>query len=236
MKKHNKKAYISKKQIISIVVIVLLSGCSVMQKKVNGSHFNFGSNNNSEASIELEKIIVDGQWHAPSTGVLGCGGGNINGAPSTGSVAKNTPAPKNTIYLEWYAWKVKARMAATVQLPGEDIIYPLLLNPPWPKNEYGIDKSYFIIDFRPDHKVWIKLADTSSPKSQEEIMILAEGQGYKTNDVVTRYLNFEEGRSYKLDCVTHRKRVEELGGYSSSLKVYDRWYPGAPQNKELGYE
>ncbi|GAA4360752.1 hypothetical protein [Kangiella marina] len=224
------------KKTIATLLIIFVTGCSAMQKKANGSHFNFGSNNNSEASVWLEEIIVDGNWSAPATGTLGCGGGNINGAPAIGSVPKNTPAPKDTIYLEWYAWREMSRMKAVVDLPGRDVIYPLLLNPPWPKNKYNINKSYFIIDFRPDHKVWIKLADTSSPSSQDEVMILAEGQGVKTDDVVTRYSHFEEGENYKLDCTAHRKRIEELGGYTNSLEVYDRWYPGAPQNKELGHE
>lgn len=127
-------------------------------------------------------------------------------------------------------------MKVTVQLPGENIIYPLLLSPPWPKNKHNINKSYFIIDFRPGHKVWIKLADTSSPKSQKEVMILAEGQGIKTDDIVTRYANYKEGENYKLDCDAHRKRTEELGGYSTSLEVYDKWYSEFIGDKEKADE
>lgn len=63
-----------KKLIVTIVFTLLLSGCSAMKPKANGSHFNFGSNNNSEASIWLERIVVDDKWNAPSTGTLGCGG------------------------------------------------------------------------------------------------------------------------------------------------------------------
>ncbi|WP_223671337.1 hypothetical protein [Kangiella shandongensis] len=208
-----------------------------MKPQANGSHFNFVSNNNSEASIELEKIIVDGKWSAPSTGVHWCGSGNINGGGRSGSVSSSTPAPKNTIYLEWYAWREKARMKATIELPGENVIYPLLLNPPWPKNSYGIDKSYFIVDFRPKHKVWIKLANTLSPKSQDQVMIIAEGKGIeKGGDVIKDYISFEEGKDYELDCVSQRKRVKALGGYSGSITTFDQWYPGAPENKELGYE
>ncbi|WP_223669540.1 hypothetical protein [Kangiella shandongensis] len=225
-----------RKLLIVVLSLLAVSACSELGPKANGSHFNFGSNSNAEASIILEKIIVDGQWYAPSTGVVGCGGGNINGSRRTGSVPNDTPAPQEFIELQWYSWQKMARMKAKVELPDKQIINQLLINPPWPKNKYGIDKSYFIIDFRPNHKVWIKLADTPSPKSQKEVMILAEGQGYKTDEEVTRYRHFKEGEDYELDCIAHRKRVEELGGYSTSLEVYDRWYPGAPQNKELGYE
>lgn len=225
-----------KKLIVTLVFTSLFSGCSTLKPEANGSHFNFSSNNNSEASIWLERIVVDNEWNAPSTGTLGCGGGNINGGGGSGSVSSGTPAPKNTIYLEWYAWKEKARMKATIQLPGEDVISPLLLNPPWPKNKYNIDKSYFIVDFRPNHKVWIKLADTLSPKSDNEVMILAEGQGVKTNDIVTRYRYYKEGENYNLDCNAHRKRVEELGGYTTSLEVYDRWYTEFLDNKEIADE
>ena len=221
-----------KELVLFIIVTFLLCGCSSMEPQANGSHFNFGSNNNSEASIWLEKIIVDGKWSAPSTGTLGCGGGNINGGGGSGSVSSSTPAPRDAIYLEWYAWKEMARMKATIQLPGEDVIYPLLLNPPWPKNKYNIYKSYFIIDFRPDNKVWIRLADTLSPKSQDQVMILAEGQGVNTNDVVTRYRYYKKGENYKLDCNAHRKRVDELGGYSTSLEVYDKWYTEFIDEKE----
>ena len=221
-----------KKLIMATLCVGILAGCSTMQKKADGRYFNFGSQNNSESSIELETIIVDNKWYAPGTGVLGCGGGNINGAPRSGSVSKGTPAPKTSIYIEWYAWKEKARMSATVQLPGEDIINRLLLSPPWPENKYNIDKSYFIVDFRPNHKVWIKLADTSSPKSENEVMILAEGQGVKTDDIVTSYAHFEEGEDYKLDCNAHRRRIEELGGYTTSLEVYDKWYSEFLDKKE----
>ncbi len=221
---------------VLIIAVILVMAALADKPKANGSHFNFGSNSNAEASIILEEIIVDGQWYAPSTGAVGCGGGNINGASGTGSVSNNTPAPQETIELQWYSWKEKARMKAKVELPDKKMINQLLLTPPWPKNKYGIDKSYFIIDFRPNHKVWIKLADTAHPDSQEQVMILAEGQGYKTDEVVTRYRYFKEDKDYELDCIAHRKRVEELGGYSSSLEVFDRWYPSAPQNKELGYD
>ena len=78
----------------------------------------------------------------------------------------------------------------------------------------------------------VKLADTSSPKSQKEVMILAEGKGVKTDDIVTRYTNFKKGENYTLDCVSKRRRLKELGYYTTPIEFYDRWYPGASQNKE----
>ena len=223
-----------KKLIISIVCAVLISGCSAMQKKADGRYFDFASNNNSEASIELEKVIVDGQWHAPATGVLGCGSSNINGAGRVGSPSYDTPAPQNILYLEWYAWREKARMKATIKLPGREVINSLLLNPPWKDpNKNGPHRSKFIIDFRPGHKVWIKLAKSAYPKSQDDIMILAEGQGIKTDDVVTRYLHFTEGKDYILDCVSRRERLKELGYYTAPLVVYDDWYTEVIQNMEV---
>ncbi|WP_223669539.1 hypothetical protein [Kangiella shandongensis] len=222
--------------VLIMTVILSVSACSELGPKADGSHFNFGAGNRSETSIILEKVVVDGHWYAPSTGTYGCSGGNHALGTGSVSVSKSTPAPQETIELQWYSWKEKARMKVKIELPDKKMINQLLLNPPWPKNKYGIDKSYFIIDFRPNHKVWIKLADTAHPDSQEQVMILAEGQGYKINEEVTRYRHFKEGKDYELDCVSYRKETERLGGYSASLEVYDRWYSGAPQNKELENE
>ncbi|WP_223671339.1 hypothetical protein [Kangiella shandongensis] len=204
-----------------------------MQRQADGRYFEFGSKNNSEASIWLEKIIIDGKWSAPSTGTLGCSSGNINGSRSIGSVSSKTSSPQDYIYLEWYAWREMARMKAKVKLPDSDIVNELLLNPPWLNGESkSSHKSVFIIDFRRDHKVWIKLSKNSSPKSQDEIMILAEGQGVKTDDIVTRYRNYKKDENYTLDCASKRKRLKELGAYTNSLEVYDKWYTEFIDDKE----
>ena len=89
-----------KKLIVTALCAIVLAGCSAMQKKADGRYFNFGSKNNSEATIWLEKIVVDGKWNAPATGTLGCSSGNINGARSTGSVSNQTLAPQKYVYLE----------------------------------------------------------------------------------------------------------------------------------------
>lgn len=225
-----------KKLIMATLCVGILAGCSTMQKKADGRYFYFGVNNNSEASIWAEKVVVDNKWYAPATGTLGCGGGNVNGTPASGSVSKGTPAPKNSIYIEWYAWKEQALMSATVKLPGENIINRLLLSPPWPEDSNNFDKRYFIVDFRPSNTVWIKLAKSSNPKSENEVMILGEGQGVKIDDSITWFDDYEEGEGYKLDCNAHRKRIEELGGYTESTETYDKWYTEFLDHKELADE
>ena len=225
-----------KKLIMATLCVGIIAGCSAMKPQADGRYFNFGSNNNSEASIWVEKVVVDGKWNAPVTGTLGCGGENINGASGIGSVSYSTPAPQQYIYLEWYSWHEMARMKATIQLPGKDVIHPLLLDPPWAKNKYGLNKSYFIIDFRPENKIWIKLADTAHPKSQGEIMILAEGQGKKTNDIVKDYIHFKEGKDYSLNCLGMRSQRKKLGYYSSNLELFDKWYTEFLDNKEIADE
>ena len=226
-----------KKLIITIVCTLLFSGCSAMQKKADGRYFDIASNNNSEASIFLEKVIVDGKWSSGTTGIKGCGGSNINGGGGRASPSYNTPAPQEYIYLEWYSWKEMARMKAKVMLPGKNIINSILLNPPWlDKTKHSSHKSSFIIDFRPNNKVWIKLAKTLYPKSQNEIMILAEGHGVKTDDIVTRYHNYKKGENYTLDCASKRKRLKKLGYYTAPLVIYDKWHPKALQNKEIENE
>lgn len=222
-----------KKLVILIVCAVLMSGCSAMQKKADGRYFDIASNNNSEASIFLEKIVVDGKWSSGGTGIKGCGGSNINGGGGKAIPSYNITAPQEYIYLEWYSWHEMARMKAKVELPEPHIINDLLLNPPWLDNtKHSSHKSSFIIDFRPNHKVWVKLAKNTNPKSQNEIMILAESTGVKVNDLVTRYKSYKEGKNYILDCSAKRKRYEEIGAYTAPLDVYDRWYPGALENKE----
>lgn len=224
------------KLIMSLASVFVITGCSAMQKKADGRYFDIASNNNSEASIFIEKIIVDGNWRSGATGIKGCGGSNINGGGGLASPSYNTLAPHSTIYLEWYAWNEGKQIKASISLP-EDIINKLLLNPPWKDlNQVGIQKSVFIIDFRPDNKVWIKLAKNVNPKSQDEVMILAEGQGEKTNRLVERYQDYKKGKSYTLDCNAKRERYKEIGAYTAPLEVYDDWYPGAPQKKEVGNE
>lgn len=214
-----------KKIIVTIVCILLISGCSAMKPQADGRYFEFGSKNNSEASIWLEKIIIDGKWSAPSTGTLGCSSGNINGSRRTGTVSNNVLPPQDYIYLEWYSWHEMARMKAKIKLPSPHIVNNLLLNPPWlNKAKNSSHKSLFIIDFRPEHKVWIKLAKNSNPKSNNEVMILAEGQGVVTGDIVTRYRNYKKDENYTLDCIAYRKETVRLGGYTGPFETFDKWY------------
>lgn len=223
MIKHNKKTYIS--TLILKISTVLLVGCSTGQKKADGRYFQFGSKNNSEATVWLEEVIVDERWRAPSTGILGCSSGNINGTRSTGSVSNKTTAPQSYLDIEWYSWANEKRMKARVKLPDSKIMNQLLLDPPWSsKRGSATGKSIIIIDFRPNHEVWVKLAKSADPKSESEVMILADGTGSSTDDVVTRYLHFREGDSYHKDCAAYRKRVVELGGYDGPFEVYDKWY------------
>jgi uncharacterized protein YceK len=219
--------------IVTIVMTFLFSGCSAIQKQADGRYFDIASNNNSEASIFLEKVIVDGKWSSGTTGIKGCGGSNINGGGGRASPPYNTLAPQKYIYLEWYDWHEGKRIKSKIDLPRADIINNLLLNPPWATSANGSSyKSSFIIDFRPDNKVWIKLAKTLNPESEDEVMIIAEGKGIKSNDVVTKYIHYDEGEDYTSDCISKRKRLKKLGYYTAPLVVYDRWYPGAPKRKE----
>lgn len=214
-----------KKIIVTIVCILLFSGCSAMKPQADGRYFEFGSNNHSEASVWLEKVVVDGKWNAPATGTLGCGGGRVNGAVRTGSVSYNTPAPQQYIYLEWYAWREMSRMKAKIVLPNKEIVNDFILNPPWlDRKRNSGNKSIFIIDFRPNNIVWIKLAKGRYPKSEDEVMILAEGKGVKTSDRVTRYSNYKEGENYELDCSSFRKRIAKLGGSLGTTALFDKWY------------
>lgn len=226
-----------KKLIIATLCVGILAGCSAMQKKADGRYFDIASNNNSEASIFLEKIIVDGKWRSGATGGKGCGGSNINGGGGRASPSYNTLAPQEYIYLEWYAWHEMARMKAKIELPNSDIVNSLLLSPPWlDKTKYSRHKSSFIIDFRPNNKVWIKLAKTLYPRVQEDIMILAEGQGIKTKDVVKDYIYYEEDEDYILNCAEYRKESERLGAYSAPLVTFDKWYTEFIDHKEKANE
>ena len=221
-----------KKIIVTALCAIVLAGCSAMQKKADGRYFDIASNNNSEASIFLEKIVIDGDWSSGATGIKGCGGSNINGGGGVASPSYNTPAPNKAIYLEWYAWGENSRMKADIKLPGE-IINEILLNPPWANNSKGeVHKSVFIIDFRNSNKVWIKLAKNINPKSQDEVMILAEGQGRRVNESTDRYEGYKQGKSYTLNCGSKRERYKKIGAYTAPLIVYDKWYPGAKQDKE----
>jgi len=222
-----------KKTLFIILYLALVAGCSAMQKQADGRYFDIATNNNSEASIWLEKIIIDDDWLAPGTGAMGCGSSNINGGGGVSSPSYDSIAPQDSVYLEWYSWKEKARMKAKIIMPESAITNKLLINPPWSGTSKGKKhRSKIIIDFRYKHKVWIKLAKSANPKSQDEVMILAEGQGIKTRDIVTRYDDFKEGKSYTLDCVSKRQRLKELGYYTAPLIVYDDWYLGSPQSKE----
>lgn len=210
---------------IVLLGLSLISSCSIFKKELNGRYFKFGSINNSEATINLQRASVDGEWRAPATGKLSCSWGNYNGASRVSSNPIGASAPKNYIYLEWYSWATWARMSARLELPGRDVINQLLLNPPWlDKNRKSDHQSIFIIDFRPNNKVWIKLAKNSDPQSEDEVMILAEGKGINTNDIVRDYIYYEEGRDFKLDCESYRAHSVEKGYYTGPLEIYDKWY------------
>lgn len=89
-----------------------------------------------------------------------------------------------------------------------------------------------IIEFRPGRKVRVKYATSVYHKSQKEVMIIGEGIGYETKEVVTKYLDIKEGDYYHYDCQKRRKELMEVGFYNSwPLVDYDQWYPGSPKNK-----
>ena len=223
--------------ILSLVLLSILTSCKGDQEQADGRYFDFASNNNSEASLELEEVVVDGKWHSNATGTHGCGTSNINGGGGISSPPYSAIAPQESIDLVWYSWREKARMKASIKMPDSEIINELLIDPPWKKvYEKKLHRSKIIIDFRPDHKDWIKLAKSAYPESQSEVMILAEGTGVKTNDVVEDYKYYEEGEDYILDCISYRKETERLGGYTGPMETFEGWYPGAPQGEDSKHE
>ena len=223
--------------ILSLVLLSILTSCKGDQEQADGRYFDFASNNNSEASLELEEVVVDGKWHSNATGTHGCGTSNINGGGGISSPPYSAIAPQESIDLVWYSWREKARMKASIKMPDSEIINELLIDPPWKKvYEKKLHRSKIIIDFRPDHKVWIKLAKSAYPESQSEVMILAEGTGVKTNDVVEDYKYYEEDEDYILDCNARRERLRALGYYTAPMKTFNKWYPEADKNKEIKSE
>lgn len=219
--------------VIGIVFFNVLSGCQAEQEKADGRYFDFASNNNSESSLELEEVLVDKKWYSNATGSHGCGTSNINGGGGISSPPYSTVAPQKSIDLIWYSWREKARMKASIKMPDNDTVNELLINPPWKKiYDSEIHRSKIIIDFRPNNRVWLKLAKSASPKSEDEVMILAVGKGVKTNDKVTEYSHFEEGIDYILDCISRRDRLEKKGFYTEPMETFNRWYPGADKVKE----
>lgn len=188
------------------------------------------SNNSSESDIYLERIVLDKKHGGLVTGLMGC---SANHNWTSGTASLYTPPPINQVYVKWYSWKEKANIEATVELPEESIIEGMYYYPPWYDPEFDSrPDSTIIVDIRPENKVWVKLAKNSSPKSQSEIMIIGEATGQKTNEVVTKFKNYVEGKNYRLDCLEQAEKAIKKGTYTGPVKLFDGWYPGAPQDKE----
>lgn len=188
------------------------------------------STNSSEGSVNIEEIILDNKYYAGSTGIKECGT-SINGGG--GSASLYSPPPMDTVYVKWYSWTERRNIEATVRLPGKEVMENLYYYPPWYESEFHQrPSSALIIDIRPNDKVWVKLASDLYPKSQQEIMIIGEGEGKKTEEVVTKFDHYVEGKNYRLDCFEKRKKLKEERAYWGPTDLFDDWYPGAPQNRE----
>lgn len=61
-------------------------------------------------------------------------------------------------------------------------------------------------------------------------MIIGEGVGIETDEVVTKYLDSEQEKDYFLDCIQRRKRLDEVGYYIKPFVIYDKWFPGADKS------
>lgn len=184
------------------------------------------SNNSSEGSVFIDVVTLDGKYGGGGTGIQGCGSG-VNGAGRSSTLS--TPPPMKSIYVKWYSWTENGNIEAKVILPEEKVMENLYYFPPW--YDPGLDsqpESTIIIDIRPENRIWIKLAKGLYPKSREEIMILGEAKGQKTDEVVTDFDNYVEGEDYKLDCMERRKDVVNS---EKEVELFDDWYPGAPNDK-----
>lgn len=185
------------------------------------------SNNSSEGSVFIDVVTLDGKYGGGGTGIHGCGSG-INSAGRSSTLS--TPPPMKSIYVKWYSWTEKRNVEATVMLPKEKIMESLYYFPPWYDPELDSQpESTIIIDVRPENRVWVKLAKGLYPKSRKEIMIIGEAKGQSTDEVVSKYKNYQEGINYRLDCMERRKQAIES---EKEIELYDDWYPGAPNNKE----
>lgn len=188
-----------------------------------------GSNNSSEGSINIEEIILDNKYYGGATGIHECGT-SINGGGSSASLY--SPPPMDTIYVKWYSWTERRNIEATVRLPGKEVMENLYYYPPWYESEFHQrPSSALIIDIRPNNKVWAKLASDLYPKSQLEIMIVGEAIGKETDEIVTKFDHYKEGKNYRLDCFDKRKRLKEERALWGPTEIFDDWYPGAPQDK-----
>lgn len=188
------------------------------------------SNNSSEGSVFIDVVTLDGKYGGGGTGIHECGT-SINGGGRSSTLY--SPLPKETIYVKWYSWTDKGNIEATIKLPEEEVLDKLYHFPPWYDPEFDSKpSSALIIDIRPKHKVWVKLAKDKYPKSQQEIMIIGEAVGQKTDEVVTDYLHFVEGEDYRLDCFEKRRTAIEQEYYTGPTELFDKWYPDAPQNKD----
>ena len=197
---------------------------------------SMSNNNNSNYGAFIEEIILDGKWYGIATGSTGCGGSNINGGGGGGPLW-NIPYPRETIYVKWFSWKDKRNYEATVKLPKWRVLKKLYWSPPW----YNADESQrpestIIVNLRPKNRVWIKLAKGNYPKSQNEVMIIGEAKGDITPERISKYDHYIEGDDYIFNCESHRNELIALNFYTAPLQVWDKWYPGAPQNKENGNE
>lgn len=185
------------------------------------------SNNSSEGSVFIDVVTLDEKYGGGGTGIHGCGSG-LNGGGRSSTLS--TPPPMKSIYIKWYSWTEKSNIEAKVMLPKEKIMESLYYFPPWYDPEFDSrPDSTIIIDIRPQNRVWIKLAKGLYPKSQQEIMIIGEGIGQKTEEVVTDFIHYVEGEDYKLDCFERRKQGLKS---EEGSELYDSWYPGARQNKD----
>jgi hypothetical protein len=193
---------------ISILLILFFTiSCSEQSQEKKGPKpfISMGSNNNSETSIEIEEIILDRKWYGIGTGTHECGT-SINGG-GRGGPLWNIPIPRQTIYVKWYSWKYQKNIEATVELPPKKTLTKLYYNPPWfDANKQRRPESTIIIDIRPNNRVWVKLSKDLYPQSQEDIMIIGEAKGAPTDEVVTRYRHYKEGKDYRLDCKEKREK------------------------------
>ncbi|MBD3654751.1 hypothetical protein [Kangiella sp.] len=188
------------------------------------------ANNSSESDVQIESVYLDGSGGGSVTGSLGC---SANHNWGSGSESLYSVPPTEYIDIKWYSWADKSNYKARVELPGEKVMNNLYFFPPWydPELDSRPD-STIIIDIRPNNTVWVKLAKGEYVKAQDDIMILGEGVGKKTDEVVTKYKSFIEGEHYRLDCLEQAKKAMENGTYTGPVELFDDWYPGAPQNKE----
>lgn len=225
------------KSLFILLILFITISCSEQSQEEKGPKpfISMGSNNNSETSVFIEDIILDGKWNGIGTGLEECGT-SINGGGGGGPLW-SIPTPKETIYVKWYSWKYKKNIEVTIKLPQKEILRNLYQHPPWydPKKDRR-PESTIIIDIRPNNKVWAKLSKNLYPKSQKEIMIIGEAKGILTDEKVSKFDHYIEGKDYNLDCESKREKLKEIGAYTEPTKVLDKWYPGAPQNKESNNE